>query len=337
MSVYRLNEQVSIQLEQQQDAHLSLELQDSRSPTASRRVVFDDRQCSALTRQLCETTDELYEVLSDLLSIPTLSENIRLINNRRLEVLMPIHVGSRNRTKIWSFFIDFPPVDESEPTEMTLDPADWTETRVLGHQIMDDMMDYLRDVRLRPAWRPMPSEVKETFKQTSLPLKGESPWTVYEEVSSLVLPYPTGNIHPRFWGYVKGTGSAIGILAELITGTMNPTAWGGNQASVYVERQVLLWLKMIMGFPGDETSSGILVSGSSVATIMAMVIARRKFNSRTIKVYYSTETHSCVARAVNVLGIGQENVIVIKTNAERQIDLTVKLQNDESFDCISIS
>ena len=342
MSVYRLRDEVSVRLEHHSGAHLSIELHDDRNPKDSPRVAvdLDDQQCSILTRQLCETTDELHELLSDFLSTSTNNENVRLIDDRRLEVAIPIRFGRRHRTKLWSVFIEFPlgvSPDASEREEITLDPSDWTETRTLAHRVMDDMIDYLRDVRLRPTWRPMPSDVKRTFQQTELPMKGESPWKVYEEVVSLVLPYPAGNIHPRFWGYVKGTGSIVGTLAELITATMNPNSWGGQQASVYVERQVLLWLKVIMGFPADETSSGILVSGSSVATIMAMVIARRKFHARPMKVYYSTEAHGCVARAINVLGIGKENAVVIKTNAQRQIDLPVTLPNDQSVDCISVS
>ena len=326
MDVYRLSDQVSVQIERRSDGQLTLELHDSRSSAPCARITFDDHQCSTLTRQLCETTEELHELLIELLVALPVGAGIRLIDDDRLQVSVPIHYGSRSRTKIWIFTIEFSRRSSSADTdsvEVTLDPSDWTDTRALSHQIMNDMIDYLRDVRQRPTWRPMPVEVKQAFKQSELPLEGQSPWKVYEEVCSLVLPYPTGNIHPSFWGYVKGTGSIIGVLAELITGTMNNNAWGGNQASIYVEQQVLLWLKIIMGFPPDESSSGILISGSSVATIIAMAVARQKFSGKKMKVYCSTEAHNCVARAVKLLAIGKENLIMVPTNAERQIDLKV--------------
>ncbi|CAF5043645.1 unnamed protein product, partial [Rotaria sp. Silwood1] len=88
----------------------------------------------------------------------------------------------------------------------------------------------------------------------------------------MINSYPLGNIHPCFWGWVIGTGSPIGVLAELITATMNNQSWGGNQASIYLERQVLRWLKVIMGFPNDDTCSGALVSGTSVATMVALAV-----------------------------------------------------------------
>ncbi|CAF4970101.1 unnamed protein product [Rotaria sp. Silwood1] len=73
--------------------------------------------------------------------------------------------------------------------EITLDPLDWTETRLLGHQVMDDMINYLRDLRLRPTWRPVPLAVQESLAQQDIPLRGQNPWQVYDEVRSLILPY----------------------------------------------------------------------------------------------------------------------------------------------------
>jgi hypothetical protein len=251
---------------------------------------------------------------------------VRVVDGKHLEISFPIYFGSQNRKKIWSFSIDFPcfsPFDENKTEEISLDPLDWTATRLLGHQIMDDMLDYLRDLRLRPTWRPMPPEVKLALTQSDLPLKGESPWQVYEQVRAIILPYPVGNIHPRFWGYARGNGSSIGALAELITGTMNTMSSGGHHASIYVERQILSWLKVLMGFPNDETCSGALVSGTSVATIIAMAVARKKFHGRLMKIYYSSEVHTCLIRAAQLLGIEQENMVVIPTNVKRQIDLKV--------------
>jgi hypothetical protein len=52
--------------------------------------------------------------------------------------------------------------------EETLDPADWTELQSLSHQIVDDAVGYLRDVRDRPVWRELPANVKAFFT-TPLP------------------------------------------------------------------------------------------------------------------------------------------------------------------------
>ena len=44
--------------------------------------------------------------------------------------------------------------------EETLDPQDWDALKALGHQMVDDMLDYLATMRERPVWQPMPDEVK---------------------------------------------------------------------------------------------------------------------------------------------------------------------------------
>jgi len=92
-------------------------------------------------------------------------------------------------------------ITKSSP-ELSLDPADaggWEELRLLGHRMVDEMLEYLRTVRERPVWRPVPAEVRERLSG-AVPRKPTPVGDVYEEFKRDVLPYPTGNIHPRFWG-----------------------------------------------------------------------------------------------------------------------------------------
>lgn len=144
--------------------------------------------------------------------------------------------------------------------EISLDPVNWEAMRQLGHQMIEDMMSYLENVRERPAWQPIPPQVKDNFKQP-LPTTPTDAETVYQEFLENILPYPLGNIHPRFWGWVLGTGTPIGMLAEMLASGMNCSLGGGEQVAVDVEIQVIEWLKEMMGFPMD--SSGLLVSGGS--------------------------------------------------------------------------
>ena len=109
------------------------------------------------------------------------------------------------------------PKEDLTIVEESLDPADWEAMRTLGHQMVDEMMAYLETIRERPVWQPMPAEVKSTFKRPA-PQEGQAPEKIYEEFLSNVLPYPTGNIHPRFWGWVMGTGTPFGMLAEMLAG-----------------------------------------------------------------------------------------------------------------------
>ncbi len=157
------------------------------------------------------------------------------------------------------------------PPEETLDPKDWEGFRRLMHEALDDALDYTMSVRERPVWQPVPPAVQAEIA-APLPKVGVGEAAAYRDYQRLVAPYPVGNIHPRFWGWVNGTGTPVGLLAELLAATMNVNAAGFDQASTYVELQVLAWFRELVGFPAE--GSGILVSGGSVANLVGMNVAR---------------------------------------------------------------
>src|SRR5262245_2079811 len=98
--------------------------------------------------------------------------------------------------------------------EETLDPADWDDLRQLGHRMVDDMLEHLRTVRERPVWRSPDGPTRAALAPTAPPHEGQPLADVYRDFQQYVLPFPTGNIHPRFWGWVMGTGSPQAALAE---------------------------------------------------------------------------------------------------------------------------
>jgi aromatic-L-amino-acid decarboxylase len=225
--------------------------------------------------------------------------------------------------------------DHHTVAEESLDPQDWSAMRALGHQMLDDMMTYLETVEERPVWRPIPDEVKARLRK-ALPLEPGDPQDIYREFVEWVLPYPMGNIHPRFWGWALGTGTPFGMLAEMLAATMNCVPGGGEQLANDVELQVLDWCKEMLGFPLE--ASGLLVSGCSMANLLGLTVARNsmaEFDARQDGVqsapqrmtfYASTETHSSVQKAVELLGLGAEYLRQIPVNEEFQIDLAALQQ-----------
>ncbi|HEU4954905.1 MAG TPA: hypothetical protein VFT28_10045, partial [Gemmatimonadales bacterium] len=117
--------------------------------------------------------------------------------------------------------------------EETLDPADWGQLRALGHRMVDDMMDYLEGVRERPVWRPVPAETRAALDEPT-PRGPTDPAEVYRQFREHVLPYPNGNIHPRFWGWVMGTGTPLAMLADMLASGMNPHLAGYDQSPALV-------------------------------------------------------------------------------------------------------
>jgi glutamate/tyrosine decarboxylase-like PLP-dependent enzyme len=218
----------------------------------------------------------------------------------------------------------------SEEGEESLDPEDWQAMRALGHRMVDDMMTLLESLRDKPVWQPIPEELKIPFRQPA-PRNPQAPELVYQDFLDHVLTERTGSIHPRFWGWVMGNGTAMGMLADMLASGLNPNMGGGEHIPVYVEDQALDWCKEMLNFPLE--ASGLLVSGGSMANLVGLAVARNSkanFNLRQdgiygasgwLTLYASNEVHSSVQKAAELLGLGSDSLRLIPTNADFQIEI----------------
>ena len=153
----------------------------------------------------------------------------------------------------------------------TLDPENWTELRTQAHRMLDDMLDYTKDIRSRPVWQPIPGEVRAR-RNSPAPRSPSHLADVHEEFMQYVLPYAVGNVHPGFMGWVHGGGTPVGMLAEMLAAGLNANLGGRDQIPIEVEREVVRWACEIVGFP--RTASGLFVTGTSMANLIAVVVAR---------------------------------------------------------------
>jgi aromatic-L-amino-acid decarboxylase len=195
----------------------------------------------------------------------------------------------------------------------SLDPVDWTDLRALGHRMVDDMFDHLQSLRDEPVWRPMPETLRQELRR-DLPRAPTPVAEVYQDFQRLVQPYATGNLHPRFMGWVHGGGNAVGMLAELLAGGLNANLGGRDHAPIEVERQVIGWAAEMLGFPAE--ASGVLVTGTSIANLIGVLVARSARLGPSIRsegvdgaglvAYTSTAAHGCLPRALEMAGLGRD-------------------------------
>lgn len=98
-------------------------------------------------------------------------------------------------------------------SDYSLDPADGEAFEATAQQILHDAVAFLQTIRERPTWQPPPYEVKKRLHE-AIPMYPTPLAEVCAQARRDILPYPTGNIHPRFWGWVMGTGTADGVIAK---------------------------------------------------------------------------------------------------------------------------
>jgi aromatic-L-amino-acid decarboxylase len=226
-------------------------------------------------------------------------------------------------------------IESRDLEEETLDPVDWPTLRQQGHRMLDDMFDYLENLRERPVWQPMPQQVRDTFRQ-SLPAEPTSLAEVHETFLHDILPYAVGNAHPGFMGWVHGGGTAVGMLAEMLAAGLNANLGGRDQAPLEVERQMLQWVQELFGFPQDAT--GLFVTGSSMANLIGVLVARSKAQGVDVRnrgvadsnvrlvAYTSEAAHGCIAQAMEIAGLGSDSLRRIPTNDQYQIDISLLKQ-----------
>jgi glutamate/tyrosine decarboxylase-like PLP-dependent enzyme len=217
----------------------------------------------------------------------------------------------------------------SESSE-TLDPQNWDDIRAQGHRMLDDMIDYAANIRERPVWRPIPDAVRERFHE-QLPRQPSDLGEVYREFTDFIVPYATGNVHPGFMGWVHGGGTAVGMLAEMLAAGLNANLGGRDHIPIEVERQVVEWVRAMFGFPGE--ASGIFVTGTSMANLMAVLVARTAALGQSVRrrglndegasltAYTSTAAHGCIAKAMDLAGFGSDALRCIEVDRFHRIDV----------------
>jgi glutamate/tyrosine decarboxylase-like PLP-dependent enzyme len=208
---------------------------------------------------------------------------------------------------------------------------EWTRDEIqrIGYLVVDLIADHLSTLPSGPVFQPVPAELARQFLTTPVPAEPVAPEEVLCAFRETIEPYPFGNGHPRFWGWVNSPPAVMGVFADALAAAMNPSCAGGNHAAVYVERQVLNWFRDMLGFP--DTSMGLLVSGGSMATMTGLAVARHVKSGvdvranglqnapRPFAFYLSPETHGCARKAIDLLGFGSATIRTIPTSADYRI------------------
>jgi glutamate/tyrosine decarboxylase-like PLP-dependent enzyme len=204
------------------------------------------------------------------------------------------------------------------------------ELKRLGALTADAVASHRERLLARPVFGKVGADA--ALFDEPLPEEGRPYEEVLAFVREHVLPFPMGNSHPRFFGFINATADPVGAMADYLAATMNPNCWGGDHAAIHVEARALRWIAEMIGYPVE--AEGILVSGGSMANFTALAAARRAMTPGNVRedglagpgrprltAYASDQVHHCVDKAVDLLGIGTAQLRKIPTGDDFRIDV----------------
>lgn len=176
-----------------------------------------------------------------------------------------------------------------------------------------------------------PKEISKIF-QISKNNKETKPEQVLNILKKNLINTSNFNPSPNYYGYITGGGNQIGMLAEFIKSALNQNnlKWHSAPANTEIEKIVIKWIAEFIGY--NNKCGGVLVSGGSVANLLNIAVMRKIkgnkkinkkgiYNNKIMRVYVSSEAHSSIDKAMDILGLGSDNLIKIKTCKDFKIDL----------------
>ena len=206
---------------------------------------------------------------------------------------------------------------------------DSEEFRRHAHRLADWIADYLGHSSKYPVLAQIAPGTIASALPTEAPAQGESFESMLADFENILLPGITHWNHPGFFAYFAITGSGPGVLAEFLSAALNVQAmlWRTSPAATELEEVTLAWLRKLLKLPA--AFDGVIYDTASISTLHALAAARERAlpSVRSLglagrdsipraRVYCSDQTHSSIDKAVILLGLGQESVRKIPSDAE---------------------
>jgi aromatic-L-amino-acid decarboxylase len=201
------------------------------------------------------------------------------------------------------------------------------------HRLADWIADYREHIserRIAPNDKPgaILTQLDQVAPETATPLD-----KIFADIERVIVPGIAHWAHPQFMSYFGCTTTSPGILAELITGALNVNAmtWRTAPAATELETLVLDWLRRWLGLPAQF--KGVVYDTASMSTMHALATARELAAPNTRKlglsgrdlpifrIYASDQAHSSVEKGAIAIGVGEENVQRVPSDAEFKMNV----------------
>jgi len=205
--------------------------------------------------------------------------------------------------------------------ETLRDAFDPERFRREGHALVDQLADYLHAVTAREG-PVLPWAEPETNLASWAASPPEQPGTSLGELMTRVLAESNHLHHPRYVGHQVTAPLPSSALVHLAAALLNngTAVYEMGPVSAPLERRGLAWLAQQAGLPAG--ADGVLTSGGSVGNLTALLAARQSVTGRDawdeglaggkpLAILVPDETHYCVKRAAQILGLGKAGIFSI--------------------------
>lgn len=198
-----------------------------------------------------------------------------------------------------------------------------------GRAVLDWIANYLDTPERYPVVsRARPGEIRAQLPK-SPPASGEPMADILRDFETTIVPGITHWNHPSFFAYFATSAAAPGILAEMLTATLDVKAmlWKTSPAATELEQVVTDWLRQMLGL--DDGWFGLTTDTASISTMLAIAAAREakpglairerglagRSDLPALRVYASEHAHSAIDKAAIALGLGLENLVHVPSDA----------------------
>lgn len=195
--------------------------------------------------------------------------------------------------------------------------------------------DYLESVATRPVVTPRTPSQRQRLLTSPLRNEGRPIAEFLDFVEAEVAPYPCGNGHPAFFGWINTPPAPVGIIAELLSVALNPSCGMGEHAAMDMEHGAVRALAELAGLPPG--TGGVLTSGGSMANLLCLAAARTWYlrqrgvgdqtdgadyaNAHARLVCYQTaETHMSVGEAAQTIGLPAGRLRNVPLTSDSRMD-----------------
>ena len=216
--------------------------------------------------------------------------------------------------------------NQNEKRSYHMDPE---EFRKRGYEVIDWITDYYKRIESFPVLSQVkPGQIRASLP-SSAPEQGETFESILQDIQRLILPGITHWQSPNFYAYFPSNASGPAILGDLLSSGFDVQGmlWATSPACTELETLVLDWLVPALGLPekflSTSTGGGVIQDTASSATLCAVLSARERATSyesnrsgvsRQLCAYTSTQAHSSVEKAIQIAGIGRDNLRLVEVD-----------------------